>query len=80
MADAGVDGLTLFKRELQTGEPLAAFDTEQVSYQVELTGAAAPEDLEQLVAHVDEIAEIPNSVRQGTEVKLAAVNVVSTHA
>jgi putative redox protein len=60
-----------------SGDPAVS---EAICYEVELTGAAAPEDLEQLVADVDEIAEIPNSIRHGTEVKLAAVNVVSTHA
>ena len=33
--------------------------------------------LEELAAYVDAIAEIPNSVRGGTEVKLARVAVVS---
>ncbi len=46
-----------------------------VSYSVELTGAEAPEELEALAAHVDAIAEIPNSVRRGTEVKLDRVSV-----
>ncbi len=32
------------------------------------------------MAHVDEIAEIPNSVRRGTEVRLAGVKVASTRA
>ncbi len=54
--------------------------SEPVSYDVELAGAASPEELEQLVAHVDEIAEIPNFVRRGTEVRLAGVKVASTRA
>jgi putative redox protein len=58
-----------------SGDPAVS---DAVSYDVELAGAAGPEDLEQLVAHVDAIAEIPNSVRRGTEVRLAGVKVVST--
>jgi hypothetical protein len=46
-----------------------------------LTGRIERERIETwLVAHVDEIAEIPNSVRRGTEVRLAGVKVVSTRA
>lgn len=56
------------------GDPAVS---EPVSYDVELTGAASPEELEQLAAHVDAIAEIPNSVRRGTEVRLAGVTVIS---
>jgi putative redox protein len=56
------------------GDPAVS---ESVSYDVELTGAASPEELEQLAAHVDAIAEIPNSVRRGTEVRLAGVTVIS---
>jgi organic hydroperoxide reductase OsmC/OhrA len=49
-----------------------------VSYDVELVGDASKAELEQLVAHVDAIAEIPNSVRRGTEVRLADVSIAST--
>src|SRR5436190_22440565 len=35
-----------------------------VVYDVELAGEASPDQLEELVAHVDAIAEIPNSVRR----------------
>jgi putative redox protein len=59
-----------------SGKP-AVSDT--VSYDVELAGPATAEELEQLAQHVDAVAEIPNSVRRGTEVKLADVKVVSTH-
>lgn len=54
--------------------------SDPVSYEVELAGDASPEKLEELVAHVDAIAEIPNSVRRGTEVKLTRVGVFSTPA
>jgi hypothetical protein len=38
--------------------------SENVEYEVEIAGAASSEDLEALVADVDAIAEIPNSVRR----------------
>jgi uncharacterized OsmC-like protein len=47
--------------------------SEAVEYEVELAGDAAEERLRELVEHVDRIAEIPNSLRGGTEVSLAAV-------
>ena len=58
-----------------SGDPAVS---EPVSYDVELVGDASKAELEQLVAHVDAIAEIPNSVRRGTEVRLADVSIVST--
>jgi uncharacterized OsmC-like protein len=57
------------------GEPAIS---DPVLYDVEVNGDATPEQLEELVAHVDAIAEIPNSVRQGTEIELAAVKVVGS--
>ena len=41
-----------------------------IEYQVELSGDASDEALADLVAYVDGIAEIPNSIRRGTEVRL----------
>ena len=38
-----------------------------IEYQVELSGDASDEALADLVAYVDEIAEIPNSIRKGNE-------------
>jgi putative redox protein len=51
-----------------SGEPAVS---EPIEYQVELQGDAPREQLEALAARVDEIAEIPNSLRRGTEVRLA---------
>ena len=56
------------------GEPAVS---DPVSYDVEVAGGATRQQLEELVAHVDAIAEIPNSVRQGSEVKLGRVELVS---
>lgn len=56
-----------------TGEPAVS---EDVSYEVELAGHAPREQLEELVSHVDAIAEIPNSVRRGTPVRLSSVRII----
>lgn len=42
-----------------------------VEYEVKLDGNTAPERLRALVEHVDRIAEIPNSLRAGTPVRLS---------
>ena len=44
-----------------------------IDYDVELEGDAPAEDLTRLLEDVDRIAEIPNSLRRGTAVTLAAV-------
>ena len=54
------------------GDPAVSQD---VSYDVELAGEASHEQLEELVSHVDAIAEIPNSLRRGTSVKLRHVGI-----
>jgi putative redox protein len=50
------------------GEPAVS---EDILYEVELKGDAPEERLQALVDQVDEIAEIPNSLRRGTRVRLA---------
>ena len=57
-----------------SGDPAVS---DPVTYDVELEGDATKEQLEELVAHVDAIAEIPNSVRRGTAVRLADVHVIT---
>jgi organic hydroperoxide reductase OsmC/OhrA len=52
------------------GDPAVSQD---VSYDVEVAGAASRQQLKELVSHVDAIAEIPNSVRRGTAVTLRHV-------
>jgi putative redox protein len=54
------------------GDPPVSQD---VSYDVEVAGEASDEQLEELVSHVDAIAEIPNSVRRGTAVNLRHVEI-----
>ena len=50
-----------------------------IEYQVEVEGDAHPKRLEALVAHVDTVAEIPNSLRRGTPVRLAAARTLGHH-
>jgi uncharacterized OsmC-like protein len=54
------------------GEPPVS---DEILYEVELKGDAPEERLQALVARVDEIAEIPNSLRRGTRVRLAKASV-----
>ena len=49
-----------------------------ITVDVEVEGDAPAVRLDELVARVDAIAEIPNSLRRGTEVRLGAVQVAST--
>ena len=48
-----------------------------IEYDVEVAGKASSEELQALVEHVDEIAEIPNSLRHGTVVRLRNARVAS---
>jgi len=49
-----------------------------IRYTVEVWGDAPAAALRELVARVDDIAEIPNSLRQGTEVRLTDARVHGT--
>jgi putative redox protein len=55
-----------------SGDPAVSSDVE---YEVEVAGRASSDELEALVQRVDEIAEIPNSLRRGTAVRLARARV-----
>lgn len=57
-----------------SGDPAIS---EDVSYEVEVAGDASRGQLQELVSHVDAIAEIPNSIRRGTPVKLTGVHIVT---
>ena len=50
-----------------SGEPPVS---EAIEYEVELEGDAPRERLDDLLERVDRIAEIPNSLRNGTPVRL----------
>ena len=47
----------------------------EIGYEVEISGDASEDRLRTLVEQVDEIAEIPNSLRQGTQVRLSSTKV-----
>lgn len=49
-----------------------------ITYEVELEGDAPEDALRDLLEHVDTIAEIPNSIRNGTEVRLTSAQITST--
>src|SRR5215210_6701614 len=54
------------------GEPAVS---DEIQYEVDIAGNVPEEQLRALVDHVDEIAEIPNSLRQGTHVRLVGAKV-----
>lgn len=54
------------------GEPAVSTG---ISYDVEVEGDAPESDLDALMRHVDAIAEIPNSLRDGTVVTLRSLTV-----
>jgi putative redox protein len=58
-----------------TGDP--AVWTE-ITYEVDVEGDAPAERLRALVEDIDRIAEIPNSLRGGTRVRLTGTNAVPT--
>lgn len=70
--EARASGIVLHRVEVTvhgdfTGDP--AVSTE-IGYDVRVAGDAPEERLRELVARVDAIAEIPNSLRRGTPVRL----------
>jgi len=78
--EAGARGIRLTTVRVRvrgdfSGEPATS---DAVTYEVDLAGEATREQLEELISHVDAIAEIPNSVRRGTPVKLGAVRITSS--
>ena len=54
------------------GEPAVS---DEIHYEVEVAGNAPDDQLRALVDQVDEIAEIPNSLRRGTHVRLVGAKV-----
>jgi uncharacterized OsmC-like protein len=54
------------------GEPAVS---DEIRYEVEVSGDAPEDRLRALIDQVDEIAEIPNSLSQGTRVRLVGAKV-----
>lgn len=57
------------------GDPVRA---QNVKYSVTIQTDAPQEAIQELIRHTDTVAEIPNSLRHGTEVKLVAANTTSS--
>ncbi|HEX4625040.1 MAG TPA: OsmC family protein [Solirubrobacteraceae bacterium] len=75
--EARADGIALERVRVVVdgdfqGDPPVSTD---VTYDVEVAGDASTEALERLVAKVDAIAEIPNSLRAATAVRLGRVTI-----
>ena len=75
--DASAEGIELRSVRVKVGgdfvgEPAVS---EEIRYEVEVSGDASEEQLRALIDMVDEIAEIPNSLRQGTGVRLVSATV-----
>lgn len=58
-----------------SGEPAVS---DEIRYEVDVAGDAPAEQLRALVERVDAIAEIPNSLRRATPVRLASATVDAT--
>lgn len=77
--EAQTAGIVLRRVRVRTrgdfsGDPAASTE---ITYDVDVEGDAPVERLRALVEHVDRIAEIPNSLRGGTPVRLATANAVT---
>ena len=57
------------------GDPVRA---QNVSFKVVVDANATEEQILELIQHTDRVAEIPNSLRFGTEVELAQANAISS--
>ena len=55
------------------GDPLLA---QNVSFSVTVEGHATEQEILDLIRHTDRVAEIPNSLRLGTEVKIAEAKAI----
>jgi uncharacterized OsmC-like protein len=75
--DARAAGIKLSRVQVKVGgdfvgEPVVS---DEIRYEVEMAGDAPEDRLRALIDRVDEVAEIPNSLRQGTRVRLVGAKV-----
>ena len=75
--EASAEGIDLSRVRVKVsgefvGEPAVS---EEIRYEVEVSGDASEDRLRELIGRVDEVAEIPNSLRQGTRVSLVGAKV-----
>lgn len=59
------------------GDPVRA---QNVTYSVRVEADAPQEAIEELIRRTDQVAEIPNSLRYGTEVKLVNASSMSSRS
>lgn len=75
--EASAEGITLRRVRVNvrgefSGDPAVS---EEIEYEVEIDGDASAVRLQALVEKVDQIAEIPNSLRGGTPVRLGSAQI-----
>ena len=75
--EAQVAGIELSSVRVKVGGDFAGEPavSDEIQYEVEVAGNVSEDRLRALIDHVDEIAEIPNSLRQGTHVRLVGAKV-----
>lgn len=78
--EARARGITLSHVEVTadggfSGDPCASTG---IDYAVHVEGHASTEQLNELLAHVELVAEVPSAIRLGGEVRLTTADVVST--
>jgi uncharacterized OsmC-like protein len=59
------------------GDPVRA---QNITYAVKIQADAPQERIQELIRHTDQVAEIPNSLRSGTEVKLVIASATSNRS
>lgn len=77
--EAIVRGITLSHVEVRAegglrGDPCVSTG---IHYTVHVQGDASPEELNELLAHVERIAEVPSAIRLGGDVQLTSAHAVS---
>jgi putative redox protein len=78
--DARVAGIKLSRVWVKVGGDFVGDPavSDEICYEVEVAGDAPEERLQELIERVDVIADIPNSLRQGTRVRLVGATVGHT--
>lgn len=77
--EAAKEGITIHQVKVRVrsnyeGDPPVSTP---IDYEVEISGEAEADVIERLVRHTDRVAEIPNSLRQGTAVNLTKVTMTT---
>ncbi len=78
--EAGKRGIEVKSVQVQIsadwgGDPVRA---QNVAFSVTVDADASEQEILELIHHTDRVAEIPNSLRLGTEVKLIGANALGT--